>query len=408
MEELEINFERFTYGGACMGRLPDGRAVFVPFVLPGETVRIRVVEEKKGFARGELLEVLSPAPERILPRCFHFGDCGGCHYQHMPYPMQLEAKAAILRDQLQRLGGLEGVRVDQAVASPKEWYYRNHVQFHLDAQGKLGYNAERSSRVVPIRECHLPEAELNDLWPRLDLEPLPGLERLSLRSGIEGEAMLVLESDTPAAPELSVEELPVSVVHLSPAGSLVLAGSDYLVIEVMGRPFLVSADSFFQVNTFQAENMVRHLLDNLPLNADSTLLEVYSGAGLFSAFVAPRVKRLVAVEASPSACRDFETNLDEFDNVDLFEAPAEQVLPALQFHPDAMLVDPPRTGLGTKVVKSVLALQAPFLVYVSCDPATLARDARDLVKGGYSPVRVTPFDMFPQTYHIESISLWKR
>jgi 23S rRNA (uracil1939-C5)-methyltransferase len=408
MDEFEVTLEKFTFGGECLGRLPDGRSVFVPFTLPGEKARIRLVEDRKGFARGELLEVLSPSPQRILPRCPHFGECGGCHYQHIPYQIQLKVKTAILRDQLHRLAGLDDLPLEETVASPKEWNYRNHVQFHLSPQGKLGFRAERSRRVVPIRECHLPEEELNALWPQLDLEPVPGLERVSLRKGEEGEALLILESSKLEAPELSVEEVPVSAVHLSPAGSLVLAGSSYLTVEVMGRPFIVSAESFFQVNTLQAENMVKHLLQELPLHPETTLLEVYSGAGLFSAFLAPRVARLVAVEASPNACQDFEANLDEFDNVELYEAPAEDTLPALDIHPDIVLVDPPRAGLGTRVVQALLALGAPTMAYVSCDPATLARDAKELVRGGYMPVKITPFDMFPQTYHIESISLWKR
>ncbi len=408
MDEFEVTLDLLTYGGECMGRLPDGRAVFVPYTLPGEKARIRLVEEKKGYARGELLEVLSPSALRISPRCPHFGDCGGCHYQHMSYSMQLEAKAAILRDQLQRLGGLDNPPVEETVASPKEWYYRNHVQFHLSPEGKLGFQAERSKRVVPIRECYLPDEQLNSLWPLLDLEPVPGLERVSLRKGEDEESMLILESSTQETPELSIEELPVSAVHISPAGSLVLAGSGYLVMEVMGRPFVVSAESFFQVNTLQAENMVRHLLKVLPLKPDTTLLEIYSGAGLFSAFLAPRVRRMVAVEASPAACQDFETNLDEFDNVELYEAAAEEALPALEIQPDFVLVDPPRAGLGTRVVQAILALGASRLAYVSCDPSTLARDARELVKGGYTLVKITPFDMFPQTYHIELISLWNK
>jgi 23S rRNA (uracil1939-C5)-methyltransferase len=408
MEELVVTLEKFTYGGECMGRLPDGRTVFVPFTLPGEQARIRLVEEKKSFARAKPLEIVSPSAERITPRCPHFGECGGCHYQHIQYAAQLEAKTAILRDQLHRLGGLDNPQVEQMVASPKEWYYRNYLQFHLSPEGKLGFQAERSRRVVTIRECHLPQEELNELWPKLELEPVPGLERVGLRLGENEEAMLILENSIPDTPELTIEELPVSAVHLSPAGSLVLAGSGFLSLEVMGRPFVVSAESFFQVNTLQAENMVRYLLEELPLRPETTLLEVYSGAGLFSAFLAPKVARLVAVEASPSACQDFETNLDEFDNVELYEATAEETLPALNLHPDVVLVDPPRAGLGQRAVQAILDLDAPTLGYVSCDPSTLARDAKALIMGGYLPVKITPFDMFPQTYHIESISVWKR
>jgi 23S rRNA (uracil1939-C5)-methyltransferase len=333
--------------------------------------------------------------------------CGGCHYQHMPYAKQLEYKQQILRDQLERIGGLENPPVEPIRPSPKEWYYRNFIQFHLAANGQLGFQAWHKDLVIPIEICFLPEEEINSIWPQIELEPIPGLERISLRQGAD-DAMLILEGSTPQAPEMVLEELPISVVHSSPAGPLVLAGSGDLRIDVLGRTFLVSAVPFFQVNTLQAAEMVKHLLEILPLKDKPLLLELYSGAGLFSAFLAPRVSRLVAVESSPSACSDFEVNLDEFDNVELYEGAVEEVLPHLDLRPEIVLADPPRAGLGPQVVDRLLELQPDILAYVSCDPATLARDGKRLAAGGYLPERVVPFDMFPQTYHIESISLWKR
>ena len=403
----DVLLTALTYGGDAIGRLPDGRAVFVPFALPGERVRVRLVEEKRGHARAELLEVLEPAAGRIPPRCAHFTACGGCHYQHMDYPAQLAAKTAILKEQLERIGGLADIPIREAVASPLPWNYRNHVQFHLTADGKLGYQAPRSSTVIPIRECHLPEAPLNALWPQLEVEALPGLERVGLRLGAGEELMLVLESSQPGAPEFTVEEVALSAVQLGPGGALVLAGSEAIVIEVLGRPFRVSAASFFQVNTAQAAAMVEHLLQALPLEPGMTVLDVYCGVGLFSAFLAPRVGRLVGIELSPEACEDFAVNLDAFENVELYEAPAEQVLAGVDFHPDVIVVDPPRAGLGQATLDGLLRQEASHLAYISCDPATLARDAKRLVQGGYRLRQVTPFDLFPQTYHIESISLWE-
>jgi 23S rRNA (uracil1939-C5)-methyltransferase len=405
---IDVTPTTFTYGGEVMGRLEDGRAVFIPYVLPGERVRIRLVEEKRGYARAELVEVLQGAPERILARCPHFGVCGGCHYQHMPYETQLQVKTDILRDQLERIGGLSGVRVDPAVPAPQPFNYRNHIQFHLAEDGKLGFQAARSNRVVPVTECHLPEEPLANLWPQLDVEFLPGLERVSLRVGGGDDLQLIFESSEPEPFEFSVEELAVSAVHLGPGGCLVLAGSDVVTFEVLGRFFQVSAGAFFQVNTAQAAGMVQHVLAHLPLKPGGTLLDVYCGVGLFSAFCASQVGRVVGIEASPYACEDFAVNLDEFEHVELYQATAEEVLGSMQFHPDAVIVDPPRAGLGKDALDGLLKQSAPWLAYVSCDPSTLARDARRLVQGGYALERVTPFDLFPQTYHIESISLWQK
>ena len=407
-----IRLTGLAYGGEAIGRLPDGRAVFVPFALPGETVHLRLVEEKRGFARAALLEVISPAPQRIQPPCPHFGECGGCHYQHLSYADQLTAKQDILRDQLERIGRLPNPPVRPTVPSPQPSAYRNHIQFALAPDGKLGYHRPRSESVLPVQTCLLPEPALAETWPQLDFEAMPEIERIGLRLGAGNELQLILESQVSELPELSVEELPVSVVHISPAGSLVLAGSPALEIDVLGRAFQVSAASFFQVNTPMAEKMVQHILETLrslaALGPSSVLIDAYCGVGLFSAFLAGQVGELVGIEASPSAVEDFTVNLDEFENVSIYEAPVESVLPGLDLHPNIVLLDPPRDGLLPAALDGLLRLAPQFIVYVSCDPATLARDARRLVAGGYTLLQVTPFDLFPQTYHIESVSFWQR
>lgn len=411
---IELTLTTLTYGGDAMGRDSSGRAIFVPFGLPGETVRVRLVDERKGFARAELLEVLHASPRRIAPRCAHFGKCGGCHYQNLSYSDQLAAKTDILRDQLTRIGKIENPPVQPIVPSPAEWNYRNHVQFHLDGDANLGFIAAgtQSARhepplgVLPISECHLPEEPLNALWPNLRFEPGTVLERVSLRAG--EELLLVLESDSPETPEVEIEA-ELSVVHLTEDDAVVIAGDDHLVIEVLGRPFKVSAGSFFQVNTLMAAKMVEHVLALVPINhPPSTILDVYCGVGLFSAFLAPRCQKLIGIELSPSACADFAVNLDEFENVELYEAPAESVLPALHVKPDVVLLDPPRAGLDQAALDALMALQPPTILYVSCDPSTLARDLKRMLERGCKLQQVTPFDLFPQTYHIESISVLTR
>jgi 23S rRNA (uracil1939-C5)-methyltransferase len=408
--EQEILLTTLAYGGDAMGRLEDGRAVFVPFGLPGERVRIRITEEKRGFARGELLELLESSPHRIVPRCKHFGVCGGCHYQNLPYEEHLKIKTEILRDQLMRIGRIENPPVRDMVASPNPWNYRNHVQFHLTEKGKLGYVGAGTSfakGIIPITECHLPEASINSLWPQLEFEQDTTIERVSLREGRDADLMLVLESDSPESPELEIEA-EISVAHVFEENTVIIAGSDHIRIPVFGRDFHVSAASFFQVNTAMAEKMVEHLIAALPISRSTTLIDIYCGVGLFSAFLAPKCERLIGIESSPSACEDFSFNLDEFDHVELYEGLAEEVIPYLEAKPDLVLVDPPRAGLDKRVVDGIINLDPQVVAYVSCDPSTLARDAKRLIEGGYKIKQVTPFDVFPQTYHIESISLFER
>jgi 23S rRNA (uracil1939-C5)-methyltransferase len=405
---FDVRIDRQAYGGDAVGRLPDGRVIFVPYAIPAELVRLSITEDKHRHARGELLEVLEASSERVIPRCPHFSTCGGCHYQQMNYLTQLNAKAGILREQLARIGGLREVPATEIIAAPDPWNYRNHIQFHLTQEGKLGFQKAHSNQPFAIRECHLPVAAINRLWPQVEVEPMPGLERISLRVGMEEDTMLILESSDPQPVDFSIEDLAVSVVQLGPAGSVVLAGSDSITIEVSGKRFHVSAGSFFQVNTLQAQAMVKYLTDHLILDHKMTVLDVYCGVGLFSAFMAPKVKRLVGVEVSPEACEDYCTNLDEFDNVELYEDTAEDVLSQVNFTPDVIIMDPPRAGLGAKTVEGILAQGATHLAYISCDPATLARDGKQLATGGYSLASLTLLDMFPQTYHIESISLWEK
>jgi 23S rRNA (uracil1939-C5)-methyltransferase len=401
---LTIRLEKLVYGGDALGRISEGRAAFVPFGLPGELVKVRVVDEKPGHVRAELVEVLEASPERITPRCKHFGVCGGCSYQQLSYPAQLGYKTEILRDQLLRIGKIPDPPLEPAVPSPLEWNYRNNVQFHLTPEGKLGYFRANGRGVFPITECHLPEAALNLLWPNLEFDPNLGLERLTLRLGLNADSLLVLESSNPELPELELET-GLSVVHQTGDDLVVMAGESALNITVKERMFLVSAASFFQVNTAMAGKMVDHLLEHLPVSPGTILLDIYCGVGLFSAFFAERVGRLIGIELSPSACEDFATNLDEFNNVELYEAPAEIVLPALNVTPNVAIVDPPRAGLDKRALQALLAMGPQRIAYVSCDPSTLARDLARFIAGGYRLVHVTSFDLFPQTYSIESISI---
>ncbi len=406
---FDINLEKLTYGGEAMGRLPDGRAVFVPFGLPGEQVRVRLTQDKQNFARGELVEVLTASPERIDPKCKHFGKCGGCHYQNLSYENQLQAKTEILRDQFQRIGKIENPPIKPIVPSALEWNYRNHVQFHLTAEGKLGFVNSKGNSVFPIEECHLPETSIDSFWRELQFESNKDVERVSLRAGHNEELMVVLESENFETPELEIEA-DVSVVHLFDEHPVVIAGRDHFVVSVLEKDFRVSAASFFQVNTKMAEKMVEHILAHLPVSMSTTVLDVYCGVGLFSKFFAPKCDQVIGIEASESACEDFVFNLDEFDNVELYEGAAEEILPGLAGRLDSStfaIVDPPRAGIERHALDAIISIKPQIIAYVSCDPSTLARDAARLINGGYRLVEVTPFDLFPQTYHIESISIFE-
>ena len=415
---FELELTGYAYGGEAIGRAPDGRMIFVPYSIPGERVRVTPVEDHKQWARAHLIEILAPSEQRVIPRCKHFGVCGGCHYQHLAYPAQVQAKADIVRAQLERLGKFQDPPVAAPIASPSPWNTRNHLQFLLNDEGRLSFVAARQpaegsdpgspgDRLIAVEECHLAAPPLDELWRRIEVEPIPGLERVSVRLGGGEERMVILHAGSPPQVELSLE-VPASVIWAGPQEVLVLAGEGYLSVEVLDRSFRVSALSFFQVHTSLSQELVRLVLRSLDVGPGDVVYDLYAGVGLFSAFIAQAGAHVVAVEESPWACADFEVNLDEFDRVDLYESTVEAALPSIALEPKVVLVDPPRGGLGREVVQGLLQHQPSRLVYVSCDPATLARDGRLLADGGYRVERVTPIDLFPQTYHIECVSVWSR
>lgn len=416
-EAFELQMTGHAYGGESFGRAPDGRMVFVPYTIPGERVRVAPADIHQRWGRARLIEVLEPSPDREAPRCKHFGACGGCHYQHMAYPAQVRAKAEIVRAQLERLGKFHAPPVSAPIASPSPWNTRNNLQFRLGDDGRLSFVAARPARPpasdrdsgpwIPIEECHLAEPALDELWHRLDLQPISGLEQVGVRLGAGEERMVVLHASSPQEVELSLE-VPASVIWAGPQGAHVLAGQAFFPVEVLGRIFRVSALSFFQVHAQLSHELVRQCLEALKVDSTDVVFDLYAGVGLFSAFLAEAGARVIAVEQSPWACADFESNLEEFETVELYESSVEDALPAIPHEPTAVLVDPPRAGLGRPVVQQLLERRPSRLVYVSCDPSTLARDGRMLADGGYALVNVTLIDMFPQTFHIETVSVWRR
>jgi len=412
-ENQQVKFEKMVYGGDCLGHLADGRAVFVPFVLPGESAEIEITESKERFARGRMVKLVEESPDRITPPCPYFSICGGCSYQHLGYAQQLDLKKDLVRDQLERIGKLTNLPEFPITGSPTAFAYRNQVQFHpvqnenAEASPSLGFNRASSNEVLPIEKCLLISEEMNEILEQIELEADSGIARIAIRMDGDSEIMLVFEGESPEPPELSIE-LPVSSTYLSPDGrSLNMGGNDALVYRVLGEEFLVSPESFFQVNLPVAEEMVSHVLALIEGQENLSILELYSGVGLFSRFLAPHASQLTAIESSPSACFDFAGNLDEFENINLYEGAVEYLLPPLieQIKSiDLVVLDPPRAGLNTKARQALIDLDPQQIIYISCDPSTLARDLKHFSEAGYSLQSLHAFDMFPQTAHVETVA----
>ena len=406
---IELRLTDMAHGGEALGRY-EGKVIFVPYAIPDEEALVEITEDKGSYARARLVEVLSPSPHRVDPPCPHFGPerCGGCQWQHIAYPAQLEFKAAVVRDQLARLGRLPDVPVKPTIPSASPWHYRNHVQFTVDNDGRLGFVATDGRRVEPTQKCYLLHPLLEELLAALDLE-LPGLTRLSLRAGVNtGDQMLIFETQDDEPPALETD-LPLSCVLLLSEGIPVnLIGNNYITEVVAGRRFRISATSFFQVNTAAAEELVRLVAEYLAPVGYETLLDAYCGVGTFALTLADKVGQVIGVEEAAGAVEDARVNAGGVDNVEFIEGRVETVLPQLDRRIDLVVLDPPRQGCRPEAMTALIELAPRRIVYVSCDPATLARDARKLAEGGYQLVEVQPVDMFPQTYHIENVALFER
>ena len=423
-QPIEIKLDAIAHGGEAIGR-HGGKAIFVPYAIPGERVRIEIVEERDRWARARLLEVLEPSPDRIDPPCPYFGPaaraCGGCQWQHIVYPRQAELKQQIVADQLQRLGRLERPPVADivALADPaatdevpafQEYGYRNHVQFALTSEGRLGFRRASSHDVLAVERCLLLEPRLDDLHAALDVA-WPELTGISLRAGTDADDTLILfEAAGDEAPELEIN-LPTACALLTQRGLTPLIGEPWVFIEVLGRSYRVSAESFFQVNTVGAAALVDIVTAYANPRPGDILLDAYCGAGLFALALAELAGEVIGVESSPSACEDFEYNAGDQSNISLHEGAVEDVLPALRSEgqrADIVVLDPPRAGAGPEVISELAAMGPRRMVYVSCDPATLARDAVHLAAAGYRLVEAQPVDLFPQTFHVETVALWDK
>jgi 23S rRNA (uracil1939-C5)-methyltransferase len=412
-QTIDLTLHDLAHGGEAVGR-HEGLAVFVPYGIPGESVRVEVVARRKRFARGRIVEILEPSPSRVSPPCPYFGVCGGCQTQHMDYAAQAAHKRQVVATQLERIGRQADARVLETLGMAEPWAYRNHIQAGVDGRGRLGFQAAGTGpggveRIVPIAGCLITDPGIEETWhgraTTVAARHHASLERVVLRAGTAtGERMVILEGHGRRPPRVP-RESEASWLYRGRDGLRVLAGHDYLVDELAGRRLRVSADAFFQVNTRQAERLVEVAGRYLALTGQETLLDAYSGVGAFALTLGQRAARVIGIESSPTAVSDAVANRQGGEPVEFLLGPVEAILPTVQTPIDAILLDPPRAGCSPAAVEALAERGAERIVYVSCDPATLARDVALFADRGYRLVEAQPVDLFPQTYHVETVCL---
>lgn len=441
METMQIALESMAYGSDAVGH-SDGKAVFVAGGVPGDVVEVEVTSEEKSFSRGTVLRVVEPSEDRVEPPCPFAAVCGGCPWASMSYPAQLRAKEKNVRDALVRIGRMPREDVDALVApieaSERPWGYRNKVELAAVSSEhgiELGMHARSDdARVVPVDRClllppkhqKLPKAvasALRFVGTSADL----GLERVGIRvSERTRHVEIALWTPTGPFPRMKVAKVladaikPTSVCRVMlkekrgsrrVAGIECLSGTGAWKERLHGNTMRLSAPSFFQVNTAGAERLIDLVLDGLEPRADEVAADLYCGAGTFTLPLAQVCDGVIAIESSGPAIRDLRRNLAQKELDDRVEAIGDDVArqPDCLEDADVVVVDPPRAGLERSVVDALSDAPARAIAYVSCDPATLARDLAAFRENGtFAPVKITPVDLFPQTFHVETVTILRR
>jgi 23S rRNA (uracil1939-C5)-methyltransferase len=440
---LLLTIEKLVYGGDGLARLPAGprqerlpksgpshnqdlgrgKAVFVPFVLAGEKIETVLTEEKPGFARSRAEAIVEPSPHRIPPPCPYFARCGGCHYQHASYEHQLEIKKEILRENLRRIAKLE-LQCEIELHPSPPWNYRNRSRLQVQTRPEFaaGYFKFASHELQPVEDCPISSPLINraiaSLWQAGRAgKVVEGVREVEFFSNADDTKLLLEFLCAPEARRAAVrawaEELSASMPEIDGVAAfrepqkgvqepLVAVGAEELTYQTKTAAYRVSAGSFFQTNRFLADK----LIDIVTAGRSGELaLDLYAGVGLFSTALACNFRHIVSVESSQTAAHDLQYNLPV--NGKAVRSSTEQYLTgkaALSLgKPDLLIVDPPRSGLGDSVARSLASLAAPRMTYVSCDPATLARDLVPLLAAGYRVEQAHLVDLFPQTYHLESV-----
>jgi 23S rRNA (uracil1939-C5)-methyltransferase len=448
MPLMDVTIEKLIYGGDGLAH-HEGSTVFIPFVLPAERVTAMPVEQKKKFVRARVEHLLEPSPQRALPPCPHFGVCGGCNYQHIPYQAQLKYKTEILRETLRRVGRIEWTEEIKAHASPP-WSYRNRAQWKVrppsepaspgesgqadsrapdktGAKLDIGYFRANSTALCAVENCailsplllktllSLQEALASGTLPR----ELREIEAFSNESANEqstsGDYALLLSATFAGFPSRIAEhadtirrivpEAASILFHDPSRDRMELFGPGFLETRAAGRKYRVGHFSFFQVNRFLVDRLVQTVCD---YESGRLALDLFAGVGLFSIPLAQRFERVISVESNPAATRDLEVNMRGQGTIEARTADVDRFLERNKERPELVVLDPPRDGLTPDAARRLGRLQPARITYVSCEPPTLARDLAVLKEAGYDCSEIYMFDLFPQTFHMEAVVRLRR
>lgn len=440
---VDVLFEDITHEGAGVCK-PEGMPIFVPGGLPGEKAQIKITKMQKTHGFGRLMKVLKPSPNRVEPKCEVYNQCGGCQLQHLSYDGQLEAKQKIVRDAMERIGKIPHATIHPVIGMEEPWSYRNKAQVPVGESGNrlvVGFYGKRSHEIIDMKKCYIQMDDndqavqtVKDICQKHGLRAYNEeihkgvLRHILVRSGkISGEIMVVLVTRLKEFPikdaivadiVKAIPGLKSIVQNINPDRTNVILGKESNVLwgeeviydSIGDVKFAISANSFYQVNPIQTQVLYEKALEYAALTGEETVIDAYCGVGTISLFLAQNAKKVYGVEVVKEAIEDANKNaeLNGISNVEFVVGEADQVMTKWikeEIHADVVVVDPPRKGCEPWLLSSIIEMAPSRVVYVSCNPATLARDLRILEDGGYRTVEIQPVDLFPQTGHVECVVL---
>ncbi|MBO8158461.1 23S rRNA (uracil(1939)-C(5))-methyltransferase RlmD [Thermosyntropha sp.] len=410
---MYCEIEGITHKGEGVGRI-NGKAVFIPYALPGEKVEIEIVKEKRKFAYARILNILKPSSYRTEPSCSHYYQCGGCHLQHTVYEEQLRIKQRIVEDATARIGKLD-VEINGVIGADYPWQYRNKVTWHVK-EGKLGYYQPESQNLVEIKTCRLISEDMQRVsWVLSELlqrnEGYGQGEIVLRQSSYSKRIMLIFKNLNLDSNFISALKSQTDAIYFYNRGHLEhIHGDLYLEEKIGDNIFRLSPLSFFQINQKQNEKIIDFVKKALELTGGEKILDAYCGVGSIGLSLADQAGFVLGIENNREATANAEYNAiqNRIKNSRFIAGDCEKILPELHEKFDIAVVDPPRSGLERAVIDVLIKFKPEKILYVSCNPSTLARDLALLTVGGYEIQKIQPFDMFCQTHHVECVVLMSR
>ena len=414
MKLENIYLEKPIYGGQCINRSQGKKSILTYFGIPGEKVSCNIYKEKSDYILADISSIIEPSPDRVTPPCQYFGVCGGCQYQHIIYSRQVDIKRDIVKDTVIR-ALKKDIPVNDTISSPLPTHYRNNALFKCKGKNLIGFFRHGSHSVVPIDECLIQSEEINEIFRFFLDKDLRGINRVQIRSDSLHKTVIQFALE-PHRKGLNfnvddISKLPgVSGVV---CGKRVLFGEDNLTYTIGNKQFIASGYSFFQVNIVVFELIMNKIRDILSAIKPKIAADVYAGVGTIALYTADLVEKMYSIEMSKTSQRDAENNRvhNNITNVEYIHKDAESGLQYIlnkRIKPDIIILDPPRAGCSEDVVSLVRKISPAFICYVSCDISTQTRDMRLWLDDGYEIECITPFDMFSQTHHIETLAILRK